>query len=142
MAHADDVRSIACSPDGQQIVSGSWDTTINGWELHPYPPIQTVFSCDNINADFCARPDVNGWVKDSKHGLLYCVFTDCRTGLHPPAVLTVPPTSHTVLILRTLSVEPLGPGFSIVHTPKLFVQSLRLYFRCVTLGIAILVPSY
>jgi len=95
MAHADFVRSIACSPDGQHIVSGSFDTTIHVWELRPRPPIQPSLSCNQIHADFYAQPDANGWVRDSNNGLLYCVPTDCCIGLHSPALLTIPPTSHT-----------------------------------------------
>ena len=95
IAHADIVRSIACSPDGQHIVSGSWDTTIHVWELFPHTPIQPSSPCNQIHVDSCAQPDVDGWVRDSKNGLLYCVPTECRTGLHSPALLTIPPTSHT-----------------------------------------------
>ena len=95
MAHADIVKSIACSPDGKHIVSGSWDTTIHVWELFPHLPIQRSPSCNQIHADFYAPPDANGWVRDSNNGLLYCVPADYRTGLHSPALLTIPPTSHT-----------------------------------------------
>jgi WD40 repeat protein len=95
MAHADIVRSIACSPDGQHIVSGSWDTTIHVWDLYPQPPIQSSPSCNQICADFCAQPDADGWVRDPNDGLLYWVPTDCCTGLNSPALLTIPPTSHT-----------------------------------------------
>jgi len=95
MAHANLVMSIACSPEGKHIVSGSADTTIHVWDLFPRLPIQPSLSCDQAHADFCAQQDANGWVRDSKHGLLYWVPPDCHTGLHSPAVLTIPPTSHT-----------------------------------------------
>ena len=95
MAHAGVVRSITCSPDGQHIVSGSLDTTLHVWELFPRPSIQPIFSCQKNDADFYARPDASGWVRDSKNGLLYCVPTDYRTGLHSPALLTIPPSAHT-----------------------------------------------
>ena len=87
--------SIACSPDGQHIVSGSFDTTIHVWELFAHPHTQPSFSRNQVHAVFCAQPDANGWVRDSQNGLLYCVPTDRRTGLHSPALLTIPPTSHT-----------------------------------------------
>ena len=31
-AHSDWIRSVAFSPDGTKIVSGSWDKTIKVWE--------------------------------------------------------------------------------------------------------------
>ena len=95
VAHADSVMSIACSPDGQHIVSGSFDTTIHVWELFAHPHIQQSSTCNQVHANFCVQPDENGWVRDSNSGLLYCVPTDCLTGLHSAALLTIPPTSHT-----------------------------------------------
>ena len=95
MAHAEVVISIVCSPDGQHIVSGSWDTTLHVWELFPCPATQPIFTCQRNDADFYARPDASGWVRDSKNGLLYCVPTDYRTGLHSPALLTIPESAHT-----------------------------------------------
>jgi WD40 repeat protein len=32
-AHSDRVRSVAFSPDGTKIVSGSWDKTIKVWDM-------------------------------------------------------------------------------------------------------------
>ncbi len=93
--HADRVTSIARSADGRHIVSGSWDTTIHVWDLFSQPPIQSSLSRNQIHADFCAVPDTNGWVRDSQNRLLYWVPPDCCTGLHSPAILTIPPTSHT-----------------------------------------------
>ena len=95
MAHTDIVYSIPCSPDGQHIASASLDNTIHVWGLLLPTPTRLSLPCDQIHADFCAEPDANGWVRDSMNGLLYCVPMDCRTGLHSPALLTIPLTSHT-----------------------------------------------
>ncbi len=89
------LRSVACSPDEQHIVSGSFDTTIHVWDLVPNPPIQPSFSCSQTHANFYAQPDANGWVRDSESRLLYWVPLDCRIGLYSPALLTIPPTSYT-----------------------------------------------
>jgi WD40 repeat protein len=83
--------SIAYSPDGKRIVSGSFDATIYVWDPSP---IQLT-SCDPTCPDFFAPPDAEGWVRDSKNQFPYWVPPDCRTGLHSPALLTIPPTSHT-----------------------------------------------
>ena len=94
-AHAHEVRSVACSPHGQHIASGAWDYTIHVWDIFQHLPIPPWVSGNQTHADFCAQPDGNGWVRDSENGLLYWVPLDCRTGLHSPALLTIPPTSHT-----------------------------------------------
>ena len=93
--HAMAVHSVAYSPYGQHFVSGSWDTTIHAWDSFPQLPTQLSSSCDTIHADCFAQPDTEGWVRDSKNGLLYWVPADCRAGLHSLALLTIPPTSHT-----------------------------------------------
>jgi len=92
--HASIVKSIAFSPDGQHIVSGSSDRSIHVWNSFPYTPVQPS-ARDPIRAGAFAQPDADGWVRDSKNGLLYWVPPDCRAGLHSPALLTIPPTSHT-----------------------------------------------
>jgi len=46
-----------------------------------------------MHADFFAKPDMDGWVRDSEGGLLYWIPHDCRVGLHSPA-MTIPITSH------------------------------------------------
>ena len=39
-------------------------------------------------------PNMDGWVRDSEGGLLYWVPHDIRTGVHSPALLTIPLTSR------------------------------------------------
>lgn len=62
------------------------------------------------HAEFCAPPDLNGCVRDSECGSIYCVPPDCCAGLYSPALLTIPLESHT----RSVSLkfeEPLGLRF-------------------------------
>src|SRR5258708_6137180 len=88
------VNSVAYAPDGRHIVSGSGDKSIRVWgsslhtAIHLPPPSNLTYP------NLCVEPDPNGWVTDSKGGLLYWVPPDCRIGLHSPALLTIPPTSH------------------------------------------------
>ena len=106
--------SVAYSPDGRRIISGSNDRTIRIWdsevstgpgrlrELHTYPVqsidyssnVQHTVACNPMHADFFAMPDQDGWVRGSEGGLLYWVPHDCRAGLHSPALLTIPRASH------------------------------------------------
>ena len=86
--HTSLVNSVAFSPDGGYIISGSNDNT-----SLPSGSIQTP-SSNPMHADFCAKPDLDGWVRDSEGGLLYWVLLDCHTGLHSPAHLTIPLTPH------------------------------------------------
>ena len=94
-ANTDHVMSITCSPDREHIASGSWDTTIHMWNFPPCHFVQSAFTCDLISANLCGQPDANGWVRDSKDGLLYWVPLDCHVGLNSLALLTIPLTSHT-----------------------------------------------
>ena len=47
-----------------------------------------------MHLSFCAKPDKDGWVKDSDGGLLYWVPHDCRVSVHSPAVMTIPLSSR------------------------------------------------
>ncbi len=129
------VNSIAYSPDGQHIISGSADCTIRIWDADTgaavgkpldkptdpeiyatsssdrqrnvsgpddnithvcdaLPYVSTQSSCSPMRAYLCAKPDQEGWVRDSEGGFLYWVPPDCRTGLHMPARLTIPLASR------------------------------------------------
>ena len=42
-AHSGDINSVAFSPDGTKIVSGSWDETIKVWESGAPEPSNRPF---------------------------------------------------------------------------------------------------
>ena len=41
--HSDTVTSVAYSPDGKHIVSGSWDSTVKVWNAATGKEVRTVF---------------------------------------------------------------------------------------------------
>jgi WD40 repeat protein len=41
--HSDTVTSVAYSPDGKHIVSGSWDSTVKVWNAAAGKEVRTVF---------------------------------------------------------------------------------------------------
>src|SRR5258706_220726 len=93
VGHAGPVYSVAYSPYRQRIASGSSDKTNRVWDPFQYVPFPPS-SYDPVHPDFCAKPDMAGWVRDSQGGLLYWVPHDIRTSLHSPALLTLPLTSR------------------------------------------------
>jgi len=95
------VRSVAYSPDGEHIVSGSSDNTTHVWDSVPHVPIKLSSYSNPMHSDFCKHPHADGWVRDSEGGLLYWIPPDCRAGLHSPALLTIPLTSH----IRSVSLD-------------------------------------
>ena len=92
------VQSPVYSPDGQQIISRSSASTTH--DISRYDSVQSS-SFNPIHASFLAKPDQDGWVRDSEGGLLYWVPQDCYIGLHSPARLTIPPTSRN----RSISLD-------------------------------------
>ncbi len=91
--HTHSVQSIVYSPDGKHILSGSYDNNTHVLDPFPYPSIRPS-SYNPTNPGFYAKPDKDGWVKDSEGGLLYWVPHDCRPRVHSPAVMTIPLTSR------------------------------------------------
>ena len=53
--HTGSVESVAFSPDGSTLASGSWDGTVLLWELNPTPTSNTAVSLSPANV---ASPDV------------------------------------------------------------------------------------
>jgi len=92
------VLSVASSPSVQHNVPGSNSTTIRVSEPFSHQPSS---SCNPLHACFYSQPDSHGWVRDSDRGLLYWVPIDCRSGLHSPALITIPFTSD----VRSISLD-------------------------------------
>jgi len=91
--HTHSVQSIAYSSDGQHIVSGSGYKTIRVWDAFPSASIRPS-SCSPIHPELFAKPNMDGWVRDSEGGLLYWVPHGCRSSVHSPALMTIPLTSR------------------------------------------------
>ena len=91
------VVSVAYSPDVQHIVSGSDQNTIQVPEPFPHGPS----SYYPVHPHLHSQPDSQGWVRDLDGGLLYWVPLDCRSGLHSPALITIPLTSD----IRSVSLD-------------------------------------
>ena len=96
--HTESVSPVAYPPDGQHIVSGTRDQTTRVWESFLREPPS---SCSPMHPHLLARPNSEGWVRDSDRGLLYWVPLDCRSGLHSPALITIPLTSS----VRSVSLD-------------------------------------
>ena len=99
--HASTMTSISRSLDGQDIVFGSGGETIHTSNSIPHIPIPYASPSDPTHPPFYLQPDTNGWITDPEGGLLYWVPPDCRTGLHSPALLTIPVTSN----IRSVSLD-------------------------------------
>ena len=67
--HTERVMSAAYSPDGQHIISGSTNRTVRMWDSFTHLSIPLSFY-NPMSPDFCVPPNRDGWVKDSKGGLL------------------------------------------------------------------------
>ena len=93
--HTFPVAPVAYSPDVQDIISGPSDGIIHLSDSFLQIPPRFI---SYIGA---ARPDQDGWIRDSDGGLLYWVPYDCRAGLHSPALLTIPLTSP----IRSVSLQ-------------------------------------
>jgi WD domain, G-beta repeat len=93
--HTGPVQSVAFSPDGQQIVSGSDDQTV---QLHDAPPtilLKDTASSTHANqqADFVEIYNssrlVKGWVQNENSQLLFWLPLYYRRGLYAPNVTAV-----------------------------------------------------
>jgi len=89
--HTSSVQSIAHSSDRKHLISGSYGNIIRVLDASPHPSIRSS-NCNPTHPSFWAKPDKDGWVKDSEGGLLYWVPHDCRKRVHSPAIMTIPLT--------------------------------------------------
>ncbi|KAI7725242.1 hypothetical protein M8C21_014638 [Ambrosia artemisiifolia] len=70
--HEEAVLSVAFSPDGQQLASGSGDTTVRLWDLHTQTPLFTCTGHKNWVLCIAWSPDGKHLVSGSKSGELQC----------------------------------------------------------------------
>lgn len=76
--HAEAVLSVAFSPDGQQLASGSGDTSVRFWDLTTQTPLYTCKGHKNWVLCIAWSPDGKYLVSGSKAGELIC--WDPQTG--------------------------------------------------------------
>ncbi|KHN00752.1 Notchless protein like [Glycine soja] len=76
--HAEAVLSVAFSPDGRQLASGSGDTAVRFWDLTTQTPLYTCTGHKNWVLSIAWSPDGKYLVSGSKTGELIC--WDPQTG--------------------------------------------------------------
>ncbi|KAF8395826.1 hypothetical protein HHK36_019780 [Tetracentron sinense] len=76
--HTEAVLSVAFSPDGRQLASGSGDTTVRLWDLNTQTPLHTCTGHKNWVLCIAWSPDGKHLVSGSKAGELQC--WDPQTG--------------------------------------------------------------
>ncbi|KAE9386523.1 hypothetical protein BT96DRAFT_759420, partial [Gymnopus androsaceus JB14] len=86
--HTSRVTSVAYSPDGKQIVSGSGDKTLRIWTAYMAIPTKVPSVIYSLNAQHILS---EGWIKLPHQQLILWVPHQYRHGLaDPQQILTIP----------------------------------------------------
>ena len=78
-----------------------------------------------MHPSFCAKPDKDGWVKDSEGGLLYWVPHECRMSVHSPAIMTIPRTSRKGTVSLDFDDFAFGTSWSQIFKGSLVLKGPR-----------------
>ena len=105
-AHSNYVRSVAFSPDGKTIVSGSYDQTIKVWEVHQALPTPADANLSELKRLAIARGYPFADVKKKNSDELQCLLDKGET-LH---ILNWERSKSGVRVgLRTQPTPPMQP---------------------------------
>ena len=85
--HTKGVQSVAFSPDGSRIVSGSWDNTVRVWDATSEEELKSLAghtnSVQSVDGShiFSVSDNQTAWVWDAKHREVNC-FIDLMYSTH------------------------------------------------------------
>ncbi|KLO09472.1 WD40 repeat-like protein, partial [Schizopora paradoxa] len=103
--HTDGVFAVAYSPDGNHIVSGSYDNTLRIWDpqlgsaihfthkystQHRFCSTNDDASCLQKNSTKAKALDSDGWLRGHKGELIFWVPSEKRRGVQDMSLMTLP----------------------------------------------------